>query len=111
MSRTNAARAGLGGITEFDVCPVEKRERPDGDPGLVIVNPPYGARIGNRKGLYGVYGAFGDAMRARFRGWRIGLITTDPALARATRLPFAPPGRPVDHGGLKVRLHLTKPLR
>lgn len=111
MSRTNAARAGVEGLASFDVCPVEQLDRPDGPPGLVIVNPPYGARIGNRKSLYGIYGAFGDAMRTRFSGWRVGLITTDPALVRSTRLPFAPPGRPVDHGGLKVRLHLTKPLR
>ncbi|WP_417479405.1 THUMP domain-containing class I SAM-dependent RNA methyltransferase [Maricaulis maris] len=111
MSRTNALRAGVDDVTMFDVCPVEQLERPDSPPGLVIVNPPYGARIGNRKGLYGVYGALGDTMRTRFAGWRVGLITTDSALARATRLPFAPPGRPVDHGGLKIRLHLTKPLR
>jgi len=111
MSRTNAQRAGIDDVTVFDVCPVEKLERPDGPAGLVIVNPPYGARIGNRKSLYGVYGSLGDTMRTRFSGWRVGLITTDPALARATRLPFAPPGRPVDHGGLKIRLHLTRPLR
>ena len=111
MSRTNALRARVDDVTMFDVCPVEQLERPDSPPGLVIVNPPYGARIGNRKSLYGVYGALGDAMRTRFAGWRVGLITTDSALARATRLPFAPPGRPVDHGGLKIRLHLTKPLR
>jgi len=111
MSRANAVRAGVDGIAAFEVCPVETLNRPDGKPGLVMVNPPYGARIGNRKSLYGVYGAFGDAMRTRFSGWRVGMITTDPALVRATRLPFAPPGRPVDHGGLKIRLHLTKPLR
>ncbi|WP_291845086.1 class I SAM-dependent RNA methyltransferase [Maricaulis sp.] len=111
MSRTNAERAGLAGVTDFDVVPVKELARPDGPPGLVIVNPPYGARIGNKKALYAVYGAFGEAMRMHFSGWRVALVTTDPALVRATRLPFGQPGRPVDHGGLKVRLHLTGPLR
>lgn len=111
MSATNAERSGLAGITSFAGSKVEAVPRPDGPPGLVIVNPPYGARIGNKKGLYPVYGAFGDAMRLRFSGWRVAMVTTDPALARATRLPFGPPGRPVDHGGIKVRLFTTAPLR
>ena len=111
MSATNAERSGVAGITGFAGSPVEAVPRPDGPPGLVIVNPPYGARIGNKKGLYPIYGAFGDAMRLRFSGWRVAMVTTDPALARATRLPFGPPGRPVDHGGIKVRLFTTAPLR
>jgi len=111
MSRTNADRAGVGAVTRFEVMPVSDLQRPDTEAGLVIVNPPYGARIGNKKALYTVYGALGDTLRARFSGWRVGLLTTDPALARATRLPFGRPGRPVDHGGLKIRLYKTDHLR
>ena len=43
-------------------------------------------------------------------GWRVALVTTDPALARATGLPFGPPGPVVPHGGLKVRLWQTGAL-
>ena len=46
---------------------------------------------------------------ARFPGWRVGLVTTEPSLAHATGLPFAPPGPPVPHGPLKVRLWQTEP--
>ena len=52
----------------------------------------------------------GETLRTRFPGWRVGLLATDPALAHATALPFAPPGPPVPHGGLKVRLWQTAPL-
>ena len=49
-------------------------------------------------------------MKARFRGWRVAMVTTDPVLARATGLPFGAPGPVVPHGGLKVRLWQTGAL-
>ena len=111
MSTTNAERAGVDDICGFQILSVSDLKRPDGEPGLVIANPPYGARIGNKKALYAVYGALGDVARSRLSGWRVALVTSDAALARATRLPFGPPGRAVDHGGIKVRLYTTGPLR
>jgi putative N6-adenine-specific DNA methylase len=110
MSTANAARAGITGITRFAQGDVTDLEPPEGPPGLVIVNPPYGARIGNRKLLFALHARLGNVLKERFRGWRVGLVTSDAGLAKATGLPFAPPGPPVPHGGLKVRLHRTGPL-
>ncbi len=110
MATDNAERAGVADLTAFHHAAISDLERPDGPPGLIIVNPPYGERIGNKKALFGLYAAMGAAFRERFAGWRVGIITTDAALARATELPLLPPGPPVPHGGLKVRLFLTKPL-
>ena len=110
MSLANADRAGVAALTDFRHAPVAELSRPDGPPGLVIVNPPYGGRIGKKAALVTLHGTLGQVLRSRFSGWRVGLVTTDPALARATRLPFGKPGRPVDHGGLKVRLYRTPPL-
>ncbi len=76
----------------------------------MIVNPPYGARIGNRKPLFGLHAALGTALKERFPGWRAAMVTADAGLAKATGLPFDPPGPPIDHGGIKVRLHQTGPL-
>ena len=106
----NAEAAGVGEITAFTRQSVSDLAPPCDRPGLVMVNPPYGARIGNRKLLFGLYGAFGQAVKARFQGWRVGLVTSDGALAGATGLPFLPAGPPVPHGGLKVRLYRTEPL-
>jgi len=75
-----------------------------------MVNPPYGGRIGDRKPLFALYGALGETLRARFSGWRVGIVTNDGGLAKATGLPFLPPGPPVAHGGLTVKLYRTDPL-
>jgi putative N6-adenine-specific DNA methylase len=48
-------------------------------------------------------------LRARLEGWRVGLVTADAGLARATGLDLSP-GPVVPHGGLKVRLWQTGPL-
>lgn len=111
MSRANAERAGIGALCQFEHRAAADITAPDGPPGLVIVNPPYGARIGNRKLLFGLYAALGRALGDRFSGWRVGMVTSDSGLARASGLPFLPPGPPVPHGGLSIRLHLTDPLR
>ncbi|WP_373696479.1 THUMP domain-containing class I SAM-dependent RNA methyltransferase [Hyphobacterium lacteum] len=106
----NAERAGVDAVTQFTQGDVRDAVPPEGPPGLVMINPPYGARIGNRKALYPVYHALGETLRTRFSGWRAGLVTSDEALARAARLPFDRPGPPVDHGGIKIRLYQTRPL-
>ncbi|KKB13264.1 RNA methyltransferase [Devosia geojensis] len=110
MSRENAERAGVGELTRFEVAPVELLTAPEGPPGLVIVNPPYGARIGNKAPLMALYRSLGAVLRAKFAGWRVGLIATDRQLAAATGLPWLPPDPPVLHGGLRVTLHRTGPL-
>lgn len=106
----NAERAGVAGITSFKTHAISDLIRPEGKPGLVMVNPPYGARIGERKLLFALYGALGKTLAERFRGWRVGLVTSDPSLAKATALPFLPPAPPVSNGGLKVTLYRSDPL-
>ena len=110
MARRNAAQAGVADRCRFECRPVRAIEPPEGGPGLVMVNPPYGARIGNRKALFSLYGALGAVLRERFQGWRVGLVTSDGGLARATMLPFLPSDPPVAHGGLKVTLWRTAAL-
>lgn len=110
MASANAARAGVEDLCRFARQPIAALERPQGTPGLVMVNPPYGARIGNRKLLFALYGTLGQVLRERFGGWRVGLVTSDAGLAKSTGLPFRPQPVKVAHGGLTVRLHVTDPL-
>ncbi|RJL03339.1 THUMP domain-containing class I SAM-dependent RNA methyltransferase [Paracoccus siganidrum] len=109
MSRANAERAGVADFTRFDCRPLAELQRPEGVPGIVIVNPPYGTRIGNKGPLYGLHATMGELFRSRLAGWRVGLVTSEAALARATGLPLLP-GPVVAHGGLKVRLWQGEPL-
>ncbi|MGG5818817.1 THUMP domain-containing class I SAM-dependent RNA methyltransferase [Falsiroseomonas sp. HW251] len=110
MSRANAERAGVRDLTLFEQRPVGAIVPPDGPPGLVIVNPPYGTRLGDKGALLPLYQALGQALLTRFRGWRVGLIASEKRLAHATRLPFLEAGPPVPHGGLRVTLYRTAPL-
>lgn len=110
MSRTNAERAGVADLITFENLSASDIQRPAGPPGLIICNPPYGGRIGNPKLLYGLYASLGETLRARFSGWRVGIITSDAGLAKASGLPFKPKGAPIPHGGLKVWLFQTEPL-
>lgn len=107
----NAERAGVADSTRFTHQAIAGLAPPDGPPGLVIVNPPYGARIGNRKLLFALYGSFGAVMTARFKGWRVGLVTSDKGLARATGLHFRNVSAPIPHGGLKIQLFQTGALK
>jgi putative N6-adenine-specific DNA methylase len=110
MAAANAERAGVTDLVELRQRPVGDAMAPAGPPGLVIVNPPYGGRLGDRKALLPLYRALGQTLLAGFPGWRVGLVTTEPTLARATALPFLPPSAPVAHGGLRVTLFQTAPL-
>ncbi len=110
MATENAERAGLGDIVSFEMRNAADVVPPEGPPGLVMINPPYGARIGNKKALYPVYAKLGEVLRTRFAGWRVGLVTSEPSLARASDLPFLPDGPAIAHGGLRVRLYRTDML-
>ena len=110
FSKANAERGGVLDLCDFKPLPLSAITRPDGPPGLVMVNPPYGARVGKKKDLFSLYSAFGNIMRERFTGWRVGMITSDTKLAEATKLPWLNTGPPISHGGLKVKLFRTKTL-
>lgn len=110
MSRANAERAGVAAFTAFAQHSISDLQRPAGPPGLVIANPPYGDRIGDKHQLHALYRTFGQTLLSRFSGWRAAIITTDAALAKATGLPFKPTAAPVPHGGLRVTLYQTGPL-
>ncbi|WP_376966501.1 class I SAM-dependent RNA methyltransferase [Azospirillum sp. A26] len=107
MSRANAERAGVGAWTDFAHHAISDLTPPEGPPGLVIVNPPYGARIGEGKSLIPLYHAMGQTLKTRFAGWRVGIITNEAALAKATELPFQEGGVSVSNGGIRVTLYQT----
>ena len=110
MSIANAERAGVAEWCDFAQGQVADAAPPEGPPGLVMINPPSGTRIGNKGPLFGLHAAMGEALRSRFAGWRVGIVTPEPGLAKATGLPFREPGPYVAHGGLKIRLYQTGPL-
>lgn len=110
MSRANAERAGIGTLCDLAVAPIDVLTRPEGDAGLVMINPPYGGRIGDRAQLVRLYREIGQNLQARLSGWRVGLVTNERALAEATGLTFTSEVGPILHGGIKVTLFATGAL-
>ncbi|MFT9067165.1 THUMP domain-containing class I SAM-dependent RNA methyltransferase [Acetobacter syzygii] len=110
MSTANAERAGVQDYVSFQQATVSALRPPAGPAGLVIANPPYGTRIGDKESLIPLYRALGQTLLTHFSGWRVGIVTTEAKLAHVTGLPFLPPEAPVPHGGLRVSLYQTAPL-
>ena len=110
MSQANAERAGVAALARFEERALEELTAPEGPPGLVITNPPYGDRIGDKARLKALYRTLGQKLLAGFAGWRVGLITNEASLAKATGLPFTLDAPPVLHGGLRITLYRSAPL-
>ena len=70
----------------------------------MLLNPPYGSRIGDPNQLKPLYEALGQVFTERFEGWRLGFVTSRPELAKATRLNLSA-GITVPHGGSKITLY------
>jgi putative N6-adenine-specific DNA methylase len=79
-----------------------------GDAGLLLTNPPYGLRISDGSDLRSLYARLGDVVRAGGRGWQLGMLVPDRALAAQTRLAFEAVLRTAN-GGLPVEVLLSRP--
>lgn len=78
----NAAQAGVRGSVHFEKRMLAELKREGDAPGLLIVNPPYGERIGDQQNLRGVYAELGEKLRTEFVGWKAAVFTGNPPLAK-----------------------------
>lgn len=77
----NASQAGVGQDIEFTQCDFRDTPIPEG-PGAVLVNPEYGERLGDASELGDTYQALGDFLKRQCTGYRAGVFTATPALAK-----------------------------
>ncbi len=105
-AQKNAHNAGVSDATVFNCQAISELQPPETPPGIFLVNPPYGARIGNRKPLFGLYSTLGRVVSERFEGWRFGMVTSDQGLANATDLKWTDTHRFIN-GGLQVSLYIA----
>jgi 23S rRNA (guanine2445-N2)-methyltransferase / 23S rRNA (guanine2069-N7)-methyltransferase len=68
-ARQNIERHGLASRITIERRAVERVAPPWPEPGVLIVNPPYGERLGEEHELGSLYEGLGDALRRRFPGW------------------------------------------
>lgn len=81
LAGRNAAKAGLEGQVHFFHSALLDF-RPEGDKGVVILNPPYGKRLGEEDDLRELYCQIGDVMKKRCRGWTGYVLTGNLELAK-----------------------------
>ena len=86
----------------FSMSPRDRVDRA----GLVVLNPPYGHRIGNRNESRRLYAAITDKLAADFSGWTCALIV--PAQQPITERFVDAKSYPFDHGGRKLRVLIGK---
>lgn len=105
-ARSNAERAGIDELLCWQQAAIEQGGAVAG-PGLVICNPPYGARLGNPAGLTVLYQQLGQAFRRDFKGWRGALLCPGGSLLAATGLPWRQLER-LHNGGIEIGLYQTE---
>ena len=99
-ARANAERAGVAGDIAFARQAVSAI-RPQGPPGLVATNPPYGVRVGAAGDVRDLYASLGQVLRRYFGGWRVALYSTGPVLTSQLSVPLEEMLR-TSNGGLRV---------
>jgi putative N6-adenine-specific DNA methylase len=85
MAKENARRAGVGDVITLSQAPIASLTPPPG-PGVLIVNPPYGKRLGDEEALRPLYKEIGDVLKQRCRGYTAYLFTGNLELAKSVGL-------------------------
>jgi len=88
-------------VQTADFFELEPADLPVSGPGLVVINPPYGRRLGTPAESRELMQAIVDRLRDRFGGWRFLLVAPGSAVPKS--LPAGTVAHPVFHGGLNVR--------
>ena len=81
LARRNTAKAGLEGQIHYFHAALQEFH-PEGDTGVIIINPPYGIRLGEEDDLRELYCQIGDVMKKRCRGWTGYVLTGNLELAK-----------------------------
>ncbi|MCP4668876.1 MAG: bifunctional 23S rRNA (guanine(2069)-N(7))-methyltransferase RlmK/23S rRNA (guanine(2445)-N(2))-methyltransferase RlmL [Deltaproteobacteria bacterium] len=82
-AKNNASRAGLSRSIQFQRRDLEGLKGPrSSSRGLVMANPPYGERMGEKASLSPLYRCLGERLKAGFHGWQASVFTANPSLAK-----------------------------
>lgn len=78
-ARQHIERAGLTNKVHLEKRDINLAEAADSwEPGLLICNPPYGARLSDEPAVLSLYQQFGDILKQRFLGWHAAMIVSNP---------------------------------
>ncbi|QNH63771.1 THUMP domain-containing class I SAM-dependent RNA methyltransferase [Hymenobacter sediminicola] len=109
LARENVEAAGLEDFIRFAVRDVKDATAPKGEPGIVIMNPPYGERIGEEAEMDALYKTIGDTLKTNFQGYDAFIFTGNLEAAKrvglktSRRIPLY--NGPIDCRLLKYELY------
>jgi putative N6-adenine-specific DNA methylase len=102
-----AARENLSAAGLLEVVQLKQMDVLDGRPpaasGIVVMNPPYGERLGGETELAAFYPKLGDALKQRYAGWTAYILSADMQLPKLIGLK-ASRRTPLYNGALECRL-------
>jgi putative N6-adenine-specific DNA methylase len=102
-ARMNLRDAGLDHVVSLKQVNLLELSAPASS-GILVTNPPYGVRLGEKEKLAAFYPKLGDQLKKRFAGWNAFIFSGDPDLARLIRL--SPSRKTVlFNGALECRLY------
>jgi putative N6-adenine-specific DNA methylase len=104
VAQRNARRAGVADAIRFEATEFAGLA-PPAPRGLLVLDPPYGRRLGDRSEARAGYARLARDLSRGWSGWRVGLLAPAPSLAAGF------PGRRaahhvLPHGGLRVHLYV-----
>ncbi|MEM1113121.1 MAG: bifunctional 23S rRNA (guanine(2069)-N(7))-methyltransferase RlmK/23S rRNA (guanine(2445)-N(2))-methyltransferase RlmL [Pseudomonadota bacterium] len=88
-AQENIAEAGLEKLVRVSCKSLAALKKPSHRPlpdGLVLSNPPYGERLGEKQSLAYLYRELGEALSREFQGWQAAIFTADLDLGKAVGL-------------------------
>lgn len=105
-AQQNFSDAGLPDIVTLQQLDVLDAV-PPAETGVLIMNPPYGERIGEQEALAELYPKLASVLKQRFAGWTAYILTADTRLPSLMRLK---PSRktPLFNGPIECRLYEFK---
>lgn len=101
QARSNASAASVAPWIDLQQGDCRTLTPPPG-PGVLVCNPPYGARIGERAELEALYADLGQMLKERCGGWSLWLLSGNPELTGALRMK-ASRRIPISNGGIDCR--------
>ena len=102
-ARQNLAHAGVDTLVELS-CADMLEIRSPAPTGIMVTNPPYGARLGEADALAAFYPQLGSALKKSFAGWLCWLLSADTNLPKG--LGLRPAKKiPLYNGNLECRLY------
>lgn len=75
-TRMSLENAEMNGIIQVNVADFFDMEAP-APKGTLIINPPYGERM-QEEDIEGFYKKIGDTFKQKFKGWRCGILSSNP---------------------------------